>query len=148
MTSSLSEYRKAAESATRTAGLRVVAAKVSRLNGEIVVEITVGPHDKESNAYAFITTLAGLLQNQHERTTDYEQWCFSCPGNSNQGCCFKIAPVDYYERYGDTDFDPYPYFQLPEDLGFRHQAGATFFYSGNEEDGRMVLIRLGLKEYF
>lgn len=139
-----SEYRKAAELATRIAGLRVFEAKVGRRQGEIFVKITIGPHAKKKDAHAFVATLAGLLQNQDERTTDYEQWCFSCLGDSR----FKVAPIDYYERHGEAEFDPHPYFQLPDDLGFRHQSGSTFFYSGYEQSGRMLLLRLGMKEYF
>jgi len=143
-----SEYRRAAELATRTAGLRVIAARVGRRKGEIVARITIGPHSEARDARAFVSTLTALLQNQDERTTDYDQWCFLCAGDGKEECYFKVAPIDYYERYGEADFDPRPYFQLPDELGFQHHDGSTFAYKGDEQEGRLLLLRLGMKETF
>lgn len=137
------EYRRAAERATRAAGLRVVAARVGRRKGEFVARIMIGPHASADDARAFVATLAGLLQNQNGRTTDYDQWGFL-----SRGDCFLVAPIDYYERHREADGEAAPFFQLPEELGFRHEGGSSFRYVGQEEDGRILLLRLGLKEFF
>jgi hypothetical protein len=143
-----SEYNRAAELATRDVGLSVVATKVGRRNGDVVSRITIGPHDSEDDAEAFVSTIKGLLQNQSTRTTDYDSWGFAIYGDDSLGgSYFRVAPVSYYERHRDFEGNPRPFFHLPPALGFRHDHGATFRYSGDEADARKILLRLGMKEF-
>jgi hypothetical protein len=142
------EYLKACERGTREAGVRLLRGHVVRTeSGRFVSKLTIGHHPTEEDAEAFLETVRIMLNSQKGRTTDYFQWGFRFVGDDICGnCYFKVVPLDYYERHGSFDGNPFPYFQLPTSLGFSHESESTFRYGGDETEGRGILIRMGLKE--
>lgn len=142
------EYLKACERGTREAGVRLLRGHVVRTeSGRFVSKLTIGHHPTEEDAEAFLETVRIMLNSQKGRTTDYFQWGFRFVEDDICGnCYFKVVPLDYYERHGSFDGNPFPYFQLPTSLGFSHESESTFRYGGDETEGRGILIRMGLKE--
>ena len=142
------EFMKACERGTRPVGIRVIKSKaVQSENGGWVSRLIIGHHETQEDAEGFLETVRIMLSNGSGCATDYFSWGFAYAGDDiANNSYFKIAPLDYYERYRSFDGDPSKYFHLPPTLGFMHESGTLYRYAGDEVEGRQILIRVGLKE--
>ena len=148
MSRKLQEYEAAAEAGTRPTGLRLLSYKILHNKNGFSASVNIGNHETQEDAEQFIQTLSCLMHNQSERTTDYAMWSFSAVRGNQFQSAFSVGPTSYFERYGELGGNPNPHFQLPSSLGFEHVGENVFSFSGQETDGRQLLLRLGLSEVF
>lgn len=142
------EFLKACERGTRPVGVRVLKGRVVESDdGNWVVKMVIGHHSSQDEAEGFLETVRIMLANESGAATDYFSWGFVYAGEDTAGnSYFKVAPLDYYERHRSFDNDPSRYFHLPSTLGFVHESGSIYRYTGDEVEGKQILIRVGLKE--
>lgn len=142
------EFFKACERGTRPVGVRVLKGRVGECkDGSWVVKMVIGRHDSAEEAEGFLETVRIMLANESGQATDYFSWGFAYAAEDAAGnSYFRVAPLDYFERYRSFDGDPSRFFHLPPALGFVHESGSIYRYGGDETEGREILLRMGLRD--